>query len=139
MKVPSGPYEELWSYLCAGSVISVSATPNCSLISATTVSCDLHLLDVNGRAVWPKPAKLDNEGWATSISADGRLVAVGTANKNPADGTVYVFDQKQSLIWSETIGSPVWSVNLSGDGRYLVVSSWNNHVYRFVRRGEKYD
>ncbi|PYP87189.1 MAG: hypothetical protein DMF61_11140 [Blastocatellia bacterium AA13] len=139
MKVPTGPFEELWSHQCAGPVISVSATPNCSLISAASVNCDLHLLNENGSEVWDRPAKLDNEGWATSVSADGRFIAVGTASKKPADGTVYVFDRNRTQIWSEAIGAPVWSVSLSADGSYLAVSSWNNHVYKYKRSRESYD
>lgn len=139
MKIADKPFQELWRFPCGGSIISVSATPNCSFIAAASVDHNLYLIHGDGRPAWEKPAKLDNEVWATAISLDGRLIAGGTANKKPADGSVYVFDRTQNLIWSETMGAPVWGVSLSGDGQYLAVSCWNNRVYKFVRRGERYE
>jgi len=136
IKVAKGPYEYLWSYVCGGAIISVATTPSCSLIAAASVDCKLYLLNRDGVLLWDKP--LDNEAWAVSISADGSRIAVGTANKKPADGTVYVYNREGREIWRYKIGSPVWGVNLSGDGTILAVASWGNKAYRFIEKAGTY-
>lgn len=131
---------ERWRFRCDGSVISVSATPNCSLIAATTVGRSLYLLTSEGQTLWHKTGEhaLDHEGWSTSLSSDGSVVAVGTANKKPADGTVYVFDSRGELLFTRTLGAPVWSVSLSKDGGILGATCWNGIAYKFVRNDSGY-
>ncbi|MCK4347525.1 MAG: PQQ-binding-like beta-propeller repeat protein, partial [Thermoplasmatales archaeon] len=136
IKVAKSPYECLWSHVCGGAIISVATTPNCSLIAAASVDCKLYLLNRDGILLWNKP--LDNEAWAVDISADGSRIAVGTANKKPADGTVYVYNQDGTEIFQCKIGSPVWGVSLSGDGAVLAVTSWNNKAYRFIEKTGTY-
>lgn len=136
MRVADGPYECAWSYRCGGAVISVSATPNCSLVAAASVDCKLYLLDGGGMCLWEQ--LLDDEGWAVDMSADGGYIAVGTACKKPADGTVLVYDRKGQEIWRYRIHSPVWGVSLSRRGDVLAVTSWNNVAYRFDRTNGGY-
>lgn len=138
MIVRDGPFHQTWCHVCDSSVISVAATPNCSIVSAATVSRHLVLLSGDGRPLWEKPVELDNEAWSTAISADGSLIAAGTANKKPADGKVYVFDRERRPVWSHTVGAPVWSVDLSRDGGVLVFTSWDNSAYRYIRKGGTY-
>lgn len=128
---------ERWSFKCDGSVISVSTTPNCSLISVATVGRSVYLLTSEGETVWHKTG-LDHECWSTAISSDGSIVAAGTANKNPADGTIYVYDARGESIFTKTLGAPVWSVSLSQDGSVLAATCWNGRAYRFVRTHSSY-
>lgn len=131
---------ERWQFKCDGSIISVSATPNCSLIAATTVGRSLYLLTSEGKEVWKKSGEdaLDHEGWSTAISSDGSVIAVGTANKKPADGTIYVFDSRGELVFTKTVGAPVWSVSFSQDGNILAATCWNGSAYKFIRTRSGY-
>lgn len=139
MIIRDGPYEQLWAFPCDNSVISVAATPNCSLISAATVGCSVYLLDDEGNLLWKNKEPLDNEGWATALSADGKLVAVGTANKKPSDGAIHVFGSDGSSVWSRRVRAPVWSLSFSADGKTLAAACWNDHLYLCVRSGPGYD
>jgi SAM-dependent methyltransferase len=124
--------KERWKFQCDGSVISVSTTPNCSLIAAATVGRSVYLLTSDGEVVWSKTG-LDHECWSTAISSDGSVVAVGTANKKPADGTIYVFDARGESIFTKRLDAPVWSASLSHDGSVLAVACWNGRAYKFTR------
>lgn len=128
---------ERWQFQCDASVISAATTPNCSLIAAATVGRSLYLLSSDGVEVWKKTG-LDHEGWSTAIAADGGTVAIGTANKNPADGTVYVYNSRGDQVFAYTVKSPVWSVALSHDGSVLAISCWNGSAYRFKRQRDGY-
>ncbi|MCL5020771.1 MAG: methyltransferase domain-containing protein [Bacteroidetes bacterium] len=134
------PYELLWKFDCDGSVISVAGTPNLSTICAGTVGRKLFLLDQNGQPLWSEPYEVDNEIWATAISDDGQLIGVGTAEKNPTDGTLYVLGRDRSLIWSQRIYAPVWGVSFSNSGSILAASTWvDNQVYRYKRGADGYE
>jgi SAM-dependent methyltransferase/tetratricopeptide (TPR) repeat protein len=139
MLIRGSSLKERWHYQCDGSVISVSTTPNCSLITAATVGRSVYLITSEGELVWKSGQQaLDHECWSTAISSDGSIVAVGTANKNPADGSIYVFDARGELVFSQTVGAPVWSVSLSQDGSVLAASCWNGKAYKFTRVNSSY-
>ena len=129
---------ELWRSFLGASVISVAATPNCSLIAATTVGRRLYLLDRDGEQVWKAPKPLDHEGWSVALSNDATVIAVGTADKNPGAGSVYAFDYQGHQLLNHAVGAPVWGVDLSPEGRVLTASSWDNTEYRFTRQGQRY-
>lgn len=129
-------FKLIWKYTCKGPVISVSATPNCSLIVAASVDRKIRLLNYSGKKIWER--ELENEVWSVSISTDGNYIAAGTANKNPADGSVYIFNTDGKQIFSYHIGFPVWSISLSKNAESLVVSSWGNIAYFFKRINRKY-
>ena len=129
---------ELWRSFLGASVISVAATPNCSLIAATTVGRRLYLLNRDGEQVWKAPKTLDHEGWSVAISSDATVIAVGTADKNPGSGSVYVFNYQGHQLLNHAVGAPVWGVDLSPDGGILAASSWDNTEYRFTRQGQRY-
>lgn len=133
MHVASGPFTERWQFPCDGSVISVAATAACSLISVATVARSGYLLSGSGELIWKCSPAFDFEAWSTAISADGTTIAFGTANKNPTNGTIYVFDRAGVPVWSTRIGSPVWSLSLSDDGLVLAASCWNNRLLIFQR------
>ncbi len=133
-KIPMNPYKYLWSYNCGGSIISIDSTPDCSLITTASVDCKLRLLNKDGILLWEK--SLDNEAWSVCISATGKRIAVGTASKKPADGTVYVYNHEGVECLRYGIGAPVWGVSLSEDGSILAVTSWNNKTYRFIENGK---
>lgn len=141
MLVRNSSLSQKWVHECDGSVISVSATPNCSLVSATTVGRSLYLFDSAGELIWQKSGAeegLDHEGWSTALAEDGSVVAVGTANKKPADGSVYVFNTRGEQLFSELVGSPVWSLSFSSDGGVLAANCWDGKAYRYVRSGPTY-
>ena len=140
MFIRSSCLSERWAYKCDASVISISATPNCTLISATSVGRALYLFNSSGEVIWKKAGDegLDHEGWSTALSSDGSVVAVGTANKKPADGSVYVFNARGDQLFSETVGSPVWSLSFSSNGDVLAASCWDGKAYKYVRHGSTY-
>src|SRR5215212_4500922 len=98
----SGCLTERWQFRCDDAVISIAATANCSTIAATTVGKSLYLLNSEGTELWRKTS-LDHEGWSTAVSADGTTIAVGTACKNPADGTVYVYNSQGDQLLAYVI------------------------------------
>jgi len=128
----SGCLKERWQFRCDDAVISIAATANCSTIAATTVGKSLYLLNSEGTELWKKSA-LDHEGWSTAISADGTVIAVGTACKNPADGTVYVYNSRGDQLLAEKLNSPVWSLSFSSDGTTLAANCWNGKAYKFTK------
>ena len=128
----SGCLTERWQFRCDDAVISIAATANCSTIAATTVGKSLYLLNSEGTELWRKTS-LDHEGWSTAVSADGTTVAVGTACKNPADGTVYVYNSQGDQLLVEELNSPVWSLSLSHDGATLAANCWSGKSYKFTR------
>src|SRR5436190_9271898 len=128
---------ERWQFRCNDAVICIAATPNCSTIAATTVGKSLYLLNSEGAELW-KQSSLDNEGWSTAISADGTAIAVGTACKNPAGGTVYIYNSQGVQIFAETLSSPVWSLSFSRDGTTLAANCWNGKAYKFIKECSKY-
>lgn len=133
---------EKWVYECDASVISIAATPNCSLISATTVGRSLYLLNSEGNLLWKKsgePEGLDHEGWSTAISSDGSAIAVGTANKNPVDGSIYIFNTNGDQVFLDIVEAPVWSLSLSSNGDILVASCWDGKAYKYARDGSSYN
>ena len=139
MIVRNGPFEQLWGYVCDGSIISVAATPNCSVISAATINGSLYLLDGRGCILWKKEKVLENEGWSTAISSDGKLIAVGTANKKLPDGRIHIFDREGRTVFADRIGAPVWGLSFSSDGSKLAVAAWNNHAYFFRYNGSHFE
>lgn len=130
--------KERWQFRCDGSVISTAATPNCSLIVAATVGRSVYLLNSDGDVIWEKRGNcdsgLDHEAWSTAIAADGSVIAVGTANKNPSDGTLYVYNSKGDQVFSHALKSPVWSIALTPDGTIMAVACWNGNAYKFQRQ-----
>jgi len=123
------PYNLIWDHECDGSIISVAATSNCSTISVATVGRSLYLFDGDGKPLWKMPYKTDNEAWATAISEDAQYVAVGTANKNPADGSIFVLDplmdkrllrQHGKIIYFISIAAPDRNISRSQNAKSLV-------------------
>lgn len=129
---------ELWRCYLDASVISVAATANCSIIAAATVGRHLHLLNREGESVWTSPKRLDHEGWCVALSRNANVIAVGTAAKNPRGGSIYAFDFQGHQVLNYTVGAPVWGVDVSPDGGEIIAASWNNKVYRFARKGQRY-
>lgn len=138
MIVRDAPFQQQWCQVCAGAVISIAATPNCSLICAATVEHRAYLFDHAGNSLWTEPLTLENEAWATAISADGTTIAFGTASKKPAGGRVHVVDSTGRTIWIQDIGAPVWGLSLSDNGEFLAVSSWNNTASLFRKTNGTY-
>jgi SAM-dependent methyltransferase/WD40 repeat protein len=129
--------KERWQFRCDDAVISIAATPNCSTIAATTVGKSLYLLNSEGTEIW-RQSSLDNEGWSTAIAADGTTIAVGTASKNPADGTLYVYNSEGDQIFAARLNAPVWSLSFSHDGRILAANCWDGKAHKFIKDGSSY-
>jgi 2-polyprenyl-3-methyl-5-hydroxy-6-metoxy-1,4-benzoquinol methylase len=143
MRLNGSPLIEKWRFSCDAPVISVAATPNCSVIAAATVGRSLYVLDSEGNDAL-KPTGfdgrgiLDFEGWSTAIAADGSAVAVGTANKEPSNGSVYVFDLNGQNMLTECLRTPIWSLSFSSNGKVLAATGWDGNAYRFERKGSSY-
>lgn len=123
------PYAVKFIEPIGDSIISVACTPNFSLVVAGAVDRNIHVLNDEGKKIWSH--RLDHEVWCTAVSADGRRIAAGTADKKPAAGSIYIFDSKETMLLKESIDAPVWSVALSADGAKLIASGWNGKVYLF--------
>ncbi|HWU87688.1 MAG TPA: methyltransferase domain-containing protein [Kofleriaceae bacterium] len=119
----------MWSRDLGSAIICVAATPNVSFVAAACIDGGVSLFSGDGEPCWQRA--VPGEAWAIAISADGASVAVGTASKHPAAGTVFVFDRAGEERWRLSFDAPVWSVALSDDGRRLVVGCWDNFVYLF--------
>lgn len=132
--IAPAPYETLWTVGCDGSVIRVAATPNLSLIAASSITGSAYLLDHAGSILWQRP--VGDESWAAAVSADGLLAAFGSATKRPSGGGVHVFSRQGELLWHQELGAPVWGVALSASGDVLYVGSWDQRVRVFQRQGD---
>ncbi|MEO7768567.1 MAG: methyltransferase domain-containing protein [Ferruginibacter sp.] len=132
------PYNKLWKFDCGSSIISVSGTPNLSCLVAGTIGKFVYLLNGEGIPLWQEPLLVDDEVWATAISDDGQIIAVGTSNKNPLNGTLFIFSREGKHIWSTRVRSPIWNVKLSADGDLLVASTWSNQLLLFKKSGAEY-
>lgn len=128
-EIPESPYSVQWQIGLRGSVISVSATANCSFIVAGTVNRCVTLMHSGGQVLWQK--SLNHEVWATAISDDGCRIAVGTAAKNPAKGTIHIFDFDGGCVWRHELPAPIWSLDFSNNGDLLVAGCWDSNVYVF--------
>lgn len=126
---PGSPYTKVWSRELGSAIICVAATPNASFVAAACIDQSASLFSGEGELCWRRT--VTGEAWAVAISADGSSVAVGTASKHPAAGTVVVFDDAGEERWRLSLDAPVWSVALSDDGGRLVVGCWDNFVYLF--------
>lgn len=123
------PWTLVWKHTGAGSVISVSATPNVSAIVCGAVDRQVTLLDGNGTVKWC--TTLNYEVWATAISADGSRIAAGTAEKNPARGSLYVLDALGQVLWQFPVAAPIWCVALSSNGKRGLAGCWDGNLYAF--------
>src|ERR1700733_13781714 len=126
---PDSPCAKVWSRDLDSAVICVAATPNASFVAAACMDRSVSLFSGEGELCWRRT--VNSEAWAVALSADGATIAVGTAAKHPAAGTVFVFDRTGEERWRMAFDAPVWSVALSDDGERLVVGCWNNFVYLF--------
>jgi SAM-dependent methyltransferase len=132
--IAPAPYETLWTVGCDGSIIRVAATPNLSLIAASSITGSAYLLDHAGTILWRRP--VGDESWAAALSDDGLLAAFGSASKRPAGGGVHIFSRQGELLWHQEVGAPVWGVALSASGEVLYVGSWDQRVRVFQRQGD---
>lgn len=128
--MPSRPYKEIFAADVGAAVISVSCTPNFSLVVAGAVDRHIHGFDHLGRVLWRQ--RLDHEVWCTAVASDGSRVAAGTANKRPAGGAVHLLDHDGKILWHERLGAPVWGVALSADGSFLVAGAWDGRLHAFA-------
>ncbi len=66
---------------------------------------------------------------ALAISPNAQQLVLGT------DGGLWLFDAQGRTIWQRALPSVVWSVNISGDGRW-VVSAGNDGIVRWHRTAD---
>jgi len=74
-------------------------------------------------------AKPDPEMYSLAISNDGKRFVLGSA------GNLYLFDAGGERLWRTAVPSSAWAVNLSADGRFVVVSQGDGTV-RWYRTGD---
>lgn len=129
------PYAEVWKQNLGAPVICVAATPQMSLVAAACNDRTVSLLSAAGKRMWKRT--LDNEAWAVAVSADESRIAVGTATKAPASGSVFLFDRAGQERWRGTFDAPVWSIAMSEDGSRMVVGCWDGLVYLFADQDGK--
>ncbi|HEY0413226.1 MAG TPA: methyltransferase domain-containing protein [Allosphingosinicella sp.] len=126
--------QQLWEVDLPTSVISVATTPGLSLIIAGCVDRKGYALDRNGARLWEHSA--DNEVWAAACAIDGSVIALGTADKKPAQGKVYLLNRAGDPIATFALGMPVWGLAFDASATRLVASTWGNecHLFQFSSR-----
>ncbi|MDR2719612.1 MAG: methyltransferase domain-containing protein [Nitrososphaerota archaeon] len=139
-KKTTTPYNVSWRFECESSIINTKCTIGMTRIAIACVDRCLYLLDQHGQELWRK--SLDYEAWSVEISQDGSKIAVGTANKKPAAGSIYIFDSAGIELFKHSVDAPVWGLSfMDGNTRQLVATAWNNKVYSITSdvNNEKYD
>ncbi len=79
----------------------------------------LHMFSGQGRILWNSSAVTDViDGFA--MSRDGRYLAVGSG-PNGENGTLYLYNNTGSLLWTRHVNSPPFSIAVSGDDSTIVI------------------
>ncbi|MEE3227748.1 MAG: WD40 repeat domain-containing protein, partial [Chloroflexota bacterium] len=94
----------------------------------TTFELDIGEEDTAATPLWSY--EMDDDGFTTATSQDGKYVVVGSA-----DDYVYLFDKDSNTpLWSYDTGKNVNSLAISADGRSIVAGSDNDDIM-FWHRG----
>jgi hypothetical protein len=81
----------------------------------------LHLFNSQGRILWNSSAVTDGiDGFA--MSHDGRYLAVGSGPSG-YNGTLYLYNNTGSLLWTRHVNSPPFSIAVSGDDSTIVIGT----------------
>lgn len=125
-KYRSQPLNQSRALNIGSPIISVSCTGNLSAIVAGAVDRRLYCFNHDLEHLWSK--HLDNEVWSTGVSEDGNIIAAGTANKNPSEGTIYIFDRNGQIQFKTALGSPIWDIAVLKNAQRVVATTWNGSV-----------
>jgi ubiquinone/menaquinone biosynthesis C-methylase UbiE len=129
--VVHSPFSGRWEHALGAPVISVAATPAFSLVLAGCLDRHAYAFDRCGRVLWSR--KFDHEVWAVGCTHDGDCIAVGTAEKRPSKGAIYILTPAGETLLAHSVEAPVWSISFSPDGSFLVAGTWGGDCCLFRR------
>lgn len=115
--------EIVWDYNIPSTVMSLEMTPNAEYIVAGA-GTGVYLFSKDGTLLWQYELDPFKVGIiSVAITPDGRYIAA-TALIEHKGGYVYLFSKDGTLLWEKKVSdSPVFSIDISDDGKYLVVGS----------------
>lgn len=127
---PRAAVEIAWRTALPAPVISVAATPAMTRIFAACVDGRGYALDADGAQLWTFSAQ--QELWSAACSADGGVIAFGSASRKPADGSVHLLNRDGAEIAHFGLGLPVWGLAFDRSGTRLAASTWGNECRLFA-------
>ncbi|RXE55962.1 hypothetical protein ABH15_07085 [Methanoculleus taiwanensis] len=112
---------ELWSEPIGGQIQGVGLSPEGSHIG---VAADkLYLFDREGNLLWTE--KTNNFPYHdVALSSNASNIA-GACD----DGTIYVFDSEQEVLWDASLGADCYGIAISNDGRFIAAGCGDQGVY----------
>ena len=81
----------------------------------------LHMFNSQGRILWNSSAVTDGID-SVAMSRDGKYLAVGSGPSGE-NGTLYLYNNAGSLVWSRHVNSPPFSTAISGDDSTIVIGT----------------
>ena len=123
----------LWNYNgTSGNLIHVAASSDASHVAVTDTQ--LRLLSGQGRILW-NSTSITSLIQSLVITPDAKYVAVGTAIDGN-HGTLYLFNNTGSLLWSRAEDSNPSSIAFSGDESRIVFGT-NYHIVSYTIQGDQ--
>jgi hypothetical protein len=119
----------LWSHNATGTqFVHTAASSNASYVAVADyypgsgyLPNQLHMFNSQGRILWNSSAVTDGiDGFA--MSRDGRYLAVGSGPSGN-NGTLYLYNNTGSLLWTHHVNSPPFSIAVSGDDSTIVIGT----------------
>lgn len=81
----------------------------------------LHMFNSQGRFLWNSSAVTYGID-SVAVSRDGRYLAVGSG-PNGENGTLYLYNNTGSLLWTRHVNSPPFNTAISGDDSTIVIGT----------------
>jgi hypothetical protein len=123
----------LWNYNSTGTnLIHVATSSDASRVAVA--DAQLRLLSGQGRTLW-NSTRITNLVQSLVITPDAKYVAVGTAIDGN-HGTLYLFNNTGSLLWSRAEDSNPSSIAFSGDESRIVFGT-NYHIVSYTIQGDQ--
>ncbi len=123
----------LWNYNgTSGNFIHVTTSSDASRVAVADTQ--LRLLSGQGRILW-NSTSITNLVQSLIISPDAKYVAVGTAIDGN-HGTLYLFNNTGSVLWSRAEDSSPSSIAFSGDESRIVFET-NYHIVSYTIQGDQ--
>ena len=118
----------IWSYNTTSTpFVHAAASSNASYVAVADGSGGgsspnhLRMFDGRGRILWNSTAVTDLID-SLAISRDGRYVAVG-GGPNGFNGTLYIYNNTGSLLWTRHVNSPPFNIAISRDDSSIVIGT----------------
>ena len=123
----------LWNYNgTSTNLIHVATSSDASRVAVADTQ--LRLLNGQGRILW-NSTSITNLVQSLVITPDAKYVAVGTAIDGN-HGTLYLFNNTGSLLWSRAEDSNPSSIAFSGDESRIVFGT-NYHIVSYTIQGDQ--